>query len=382
LRRLNLFALAIAIILSAPAFAAAPTLDSCDRLAAHPNDHDRVRAGVRFAELDAVAAIAACETALAAQPDQARFHFQYARALHKRGRLPAALRAHRRAAKQGYAAAAYALGLIMRDSKVLPGHEKKAFDWVKRAADGGHVLAQFTLGLMHRAGRGVKRSEITAVRWFRIAAAQGLPQAQYNLGWMFEQGLGVERDKVVAAGWYRRAADQGYGRARFALATLEGDPAPFEPRPAEPSRPERVATEPSVASAKSETTTAAGGELAERIATAMAVAEPTAPGEGNIGTRIATGLEAYRAQDYATAFKVWMALARQNVRRAQFYVGGMFIEGRGTAADDVKAYVWLTRAAARGYRPAVPLVSELNERMSGDDLARARALIAGGGTGS
>lgn len=372
----NVIAMTIATFLSANATAAAPTLDSCDRLAAHPNDRDRVRAGVRFAELDAAAAIAACESALAADPDQARLHFQYARALHKSGRLPEALRAHRRAARQGYAAAAYALGLIMRDSKVLPGNERKAFAWVKRAADGGHVLAQFTFGLMHRAGRGVAPNEITAVRWFRIAAAQGLPQAQYNLGWMFEQGLGVERDKVVAAGWYRRAADQGYGRARFALATLEGDPGPFEPRP------EPAATAPSVATAKSEATLAAGSGLAESIAAAMAEAAPTALGEGNIGTRIATGLKAYRAQNYATAFKVWMALARQNVRRAQFYVGGMFIEGRGTAADDVKAYVWLTRAAARGYRPAVPLVSELNERMSDDDLARARELIAGGATGS
>lgn len=363
----------IAAILSATAPAAAPSLESCDRLAAHPDDNDRVRAGVRFAQLDATAAIAACETALAAEPDLARLQFQYARALHKSGRLPEALRVHRRAARQGYAAAAYALGLIMRDSKVLPGHERKAFDWFKRAADGGHVLAQFTLGLMYRGGRGVARNEVTAVRWFRIAAAQGLPQAQYNLGWMFEQGLGVERDKVVAAGWYRRAADQGYGRARFALAVLEGDPGPFQPRPPEPA-----ATEPMVAAGKAVTTPGAGAGLAGRVAAAMAEAAPVAPGEGNIGSRIAAGLEAYRARDYATAFKVWMALARQNVRRAQFYVGGMFIEGRGTAADDVKAYVWLTRAAARGYRPAVPLVSGLNERMSADDLARARELIAAG----
>jgi TPR repeat protein len=378
---------------AATARAAQPTIDECDRLAAHPHDQDRVRVGVRFADLNVDAVISACEAALAADPEEPRFHFQYARALQKAERLPETLRHYRRAARRGYAASQYALGLLMGRSRALPGGDRKALNWFQRAADGGHVLAQYTIGLIHHAGRGVPKNDVTAVRWFRIAAAQGLPQAQYNLGWMFEQGFGVERDTVVAAGWYRRAADQGYGRARFALAALEGDTAPFDEPAAPPptnsvppppptqatATPTGTATQASPpapqAAAAPTATPAQASPLAAQIAAAMTQATPAKGGNDGL----TAGLQAYRATDYATALKIWMPLARQNVRRAQFYVGGMFAEGRGTALDNVQAFLWLTRAAARGERAAMPLLGELNARMSADELARARELIAGGG---
>ncbi|MGO3933681.1 hypothetical protein NP284_35865 [Rhodopseudomonas pseudopalustris] len=59
-------------------------LSECDSLAANPNDLRRVANGVPFPELraNALAAIEACDRAIAANPYELRFQYQKARALH------------------------------------------------------------------------------------------------------------------------------------------------------------------------------------------------------------------------------------------------------------------------------------------------------------
>lgn len=51
----------------------------CDRLAAHPEDPDRVAPGVKQSQVDLPAAIAACETAVKADPRNPRLRYQLAR---------------------------------------------------------------------------------------------------------------------------------------------------------------------------------------------------------------------------------------------------------------------------------------------------------------
>lgn len=57
------------------------SVTSCDRLAAHPNDPDRVADGKEQAEIDLPAAIAACEAAVAADPVNPRLNYQLGRVL-------------------------------------------------------------------------------------------------------------------------------------------------------------------------------------------------------------------------------------------------------------------------------------------------------------
>ena len=45
----------------------------CDRLAANPPDPDRVTIGVERKDVDIASAIAACESAVAEAPEEARF---------------------------------------------------------------------------------------------------------------------------------------------------------------------------------------------------------------------------------------------------------------------------------------------------------------------
>lgn len=52
----------------------------CDRLAAHPDDPEAVSPGLRRAQMDLPAAVAACQAAVDADPGNARLNYQLARA--------------------------------------------------------------------------------------------------------------------------------------------------------------------------------------------------------------------------------------------------------------------------------------------------------------
>ncbi len=355
---LFVIALASAAFASAAAAANRPPIEACDVLAAHPDDPKRVRDGVPFAALDAAAAVSACEAAIAAQPEEPRYHFQYARALHKEDRLQTALTHYRRAAELGYAAANYALALMFSESESLPSGKKKAFNAFKDAAEGGHIGAMYRLGLAYLNGEGVDRDTALAARWLRLAAAQGLVRAQLLVGRMYARGLGVPGDPAVAEEWFRRAAEQGDARGVEAYRRLVGHAVASAP------------SEPAQGPASEAPPTAAASTAAEASAPAAPASSGAAPSTGGVVARLDAGVAAYRAKDYHAAFEAWYPLAEQGVRRAAFYVGGLYMDGHGVAADKVEAYKWLKRAADAGYSPAEGLIEELMHTMSADEVKR------------
>jgi len=415
----------LALAITGSAWGDEPPLGDCDRLAAHPEDPQRVHPGTAIGALDGERAVAACEAALAAAPETARFRFQYARALAKVELFQTALGQYRLAAKQGYPAAQYAIGLIFERSKVMPFNKMKATRWYRAAADAGHPGAQFRLGLLHRTGDGVPQDDGEALTLLRAAASQGLARAQYVVGQMYDLGLGVVEDDDQAAAWYRRAAGQGFGRAKLALAALslavEGPPAGVAPAP-EAAAEAALATAPLGAEARALTgaEVAAAGSVesppaavavialppplpastpspdappaAARLEArdeAQAEAEPSAaaasgearalPDVSVVANALGAGLSAYQAGNFETAYLTWLPLAQYGIRRAEFYVGGLLMEGRGVETDNVRAYFWLKRAATKGYGAAQPLLIELTSRMSAEELKRAEELIASGG---
>ena len=90
--------LALTLFLTA---AASAEVTECDRLTANPPDPDRVAEGVPRSQIDLPTAIAACKTALAAEPDVARFAYQLGRVYFYDGDVPQALNYMGRAADQG-----------------------------------------------------------------------------------------------------------------------------------------------------------------------------------------------------------------------------------------------------------------------------------------
>ena len=394
----------LALAITCSARAGEPPLGDCDRLAAHPEDPQRVHAGIPITALDEERAVAACETALAAAPESARFRFQYGRALDKFGSFQDALGQYRVAAKARYPAAQYAMGLIFERSNVMPFNKMKAARWYRGAADKGHAGAQFRLGLLYRTGEGVAQDDGEALTLLRAAANQGLARAQYVVGQMYDLGLGVAQDPAQAADWYRKAAGQNHRRARFALEAMAAEVR--EMPLAEATAPQAALESGSDEAAEEAGETGIGATV---IATVIApvvtpVVAPEAPASmpepdqaapaappaiGDTAqtepepkaaaNRLGAGLSAYQAGNYESAYVTWFPLAQYGIRRAEFLIGGLLMEGRGVETDNVRAYYWLKRAATKGYPAAQPLLVELISRMSADELKRAEELIASGG---
>ena len=114
-------------------------------------------------------------------------------------------------------------------------------------------------------------------------------------------------------------------------------------------------------------TTAGPGGLPRRLTTF-----------GSDDATVEDGIEAYRAEDYATAEQIWGALAAAGDRRAQFYFGSLLFEGRTGPPDRVMAHVWLSRSVDNGYLPAIEFRRQVHAAMSEADYEEALAIEADG----
>ena len=114
------------------------------------------------------------------------------------------------AAKQGYAAAQYNLGLMYDQGRGVRQDYTQAVQWYRKAAEQGDAQAQYNLGMMYAQGQGVRQDDAQAVQWFRKAAEQEVAPAQYNLGAMYSNGQGVRQNYKIAKEWFGKACDNGY----------------------------------------------------------------------------------------------------------------------------------------------------------------------------
>jgi len=65
-----------------------------------------------------------------------------------------------------------------------------------------------------------------------------------------------------------------------------------------------------------------------------------------------TGADAALREDFDTALREWMPLAKSGDERAQYNIGLMYEHGRGVPKDPHRAFKWYQRAAERGAVPA------------------------------
>ncbi|MEQ9112233.1 MAG: hypothetical protein RLN84_16945 [Rhodospirillaceae bacterium] len=130
--------------LAAPIKAAAQeTVTRCDRLAAHPEDPDRVVAGVATADVDQPAAIAACEADLKADPGNPRLTYQLARVYFYNGRSADAVATMEKAAQAGHRQAQFVMGALITNNR--PDASDDVCDaemWWSKSAKAGRLAAQ------------------------------------------------------------------------------------------------------------------------------------------------------------------------------------------------------------------------------------------------
>ena len=79
-------------------------------------------------------------------------------------------------------------------------------------------------------------------------------------------------------------------------------------------------------------------------------------------------------QNYPEAFKLYSQAAQKGHALAQYNLGLMYLAGNGIPKDLVKAYMWLSLAAAQKVPEAVKNRDYLEAKMSPSQLAEARKL--------
>ncbi len=89
---------------------------------------------------------------------------------------------------------------------------------------------------------------------------------------------------------------------------------------------------------------------------------------------VSTGLRAYQSKDYTTALRTWLPLAEAGNRDAQFYLGGLYMDGAGVTEDRVRAHAWWRLAADQGHGRASEFLEVIVAIMSAEQLTAARDL--------
>ena len=194
----------------------------CGNLAASPWEPGRGGRGVEDDQIFIDGAIAACEAALAADPQAAELQTWLARAYLLAGRRDDATKLLETASSAGNPFAAYMLaGLLGRDlDRMVAQDPERAASLLMQAADGGFTPAQADLAERYEAGNGVPGDYMEAQRLYQLASDEGYGLATYKLGLFEHGGYVAEADFSRAMDYYQLAADQGEPLGNYGAGQL------------------------------------------------------------------------------------------------------------------------------------------------------------------
>jgi TPR repeat protein len=200
-----------------------PRVQECDELAGDPADPDRREGvkGVKFARIDARAAISVCKQASESQPQIRRLSYQLGRAYDKAERYRDALASYDKAADAGSAAAMNNLGALYENGQGSKVELQKAFGLYEQAAGTGNAIAMSNVGRMLQYGRGRPRDEAASLRWYQKAAEAGDAFSIAKLVPAYLEGRpGFPKNPQKGFDLFRQAADKGDPIAMVSMATL------------------------------------------------------------------------------------------------------------------------------------------------------------------
>ena len=81
-------------------------------------------------------------------------------------------------------------------------------------------------------------------------------------------------------------------------------------------------------------------------------------------------MAAYNRGDYVPAIRLFRPLAEQGNAKAQSLIGVMYRRGQGVARNSVRAFLWFSRAAARGDAKAKAQLHDVSQAMTPQELSR------------
>ncbi len=106
----------------------------------------------------------------------------------------------------------------------------------------------------------------------------------------------------------------------------------------------------------------------------MILAAQILDGAGAVAGPWEDGMAAYNRGDYVPAMQVFRAMAHQGNVKAQSVLGVMYRRGQGVSRSPVRAFLWFSRAAARGDARAKAELREVSQTLTPEELSQARQM--------
>jgi len=106
----------------------------------------------------------------------------------------------------------------------------------------------------------------------------------------------------------------------------------------------------------------------------MILAAQILGGAGAVAGPWEDGMAAYNRGDYVPAMQVFRAMAHQGNVKAQSVLGVMYRRGQGVSRSPVRAFLWFSRAAARGDARAKTELREVSQTLTPEELSQARQM--------
>jgi TPR repeat protein len=85
-------------------------------------------------------------------------------------------------------------------------------------------------------------------------------------------------------------------------------------------------------------------------------------------------MAAYNRGDYMPAMQVFRVMAAQGNTKAQSALGTMYHKGQGVARNSVRAFAWLSRAAAHGDKNAAAQLREVSQTLTPEEISQAKEM--------
>ena len=342
----------------------------------------------RLAVLAGCGALFSQAITFAAEPPALPPALQKAQAALDKGDNETAIKLLRAEADKGNAVAANALGEIHIAGRGVKASPAEAAKWFQKAADAGNNNAQFNLArLLFLGPEGVPKDEEKARFLLRTSAEAGYAPAQAQLGGAVES-LAVRSEEkaqiIEAREWYEKAAAQGQPDAMLALARFyDGGLGGLE-----------VSAEKAFESCFRATkagSVVAMNEMGVRYQKGAGIRQDNVAAIGWFTLAAQHGLPAalvnlgncYEVgngvrQDFDMAGRNYAAGAKLNFGPAEFLLGQMIEQGKGTAPNLAHAYVLYTRAGAQKNEEAVKRAEAIKSKLTPAQLDEAAKLLRSG----
>ncbi|MDQ0470922.1 caspase family protein [Labrys wisconsinensis] len=372
-----------------PLLSGTTPVTECDRLAAEPGDADRAATGINFDDIDAAAAVTACQNAMAQYPSAGRLPMQLGRALYKLQRYAEAATAWQKGSDLGSLASTNHVAMAYRDGEGLKKDGAEAVRLFQVCADKGFTECQNNLGYQYDIGDGVPKNDDLAFKYYKLAADQGQGLALNNVAVMYRDGRGVEKDQAKAAQLFLESAKQNITLAYRNLGFAYRDGEGVTPDQAEANRRFKVCADRGnsdcqlnlgyqydigAGTAVDKTEAARLYKLAADQGNALAI--------NNLGTMYKDGLGVPKNPN--EAFRLYKISADRGEAIAFYNLGLMYKDGIGTGRDDTEAMRLFRQGADKGNTDAMYQVAYMYSEGRGaardfDEAAHAmvQAIAAG-----